>query len=90
MVLLDKPEEGVKVALLPLVLREPLTLLPPLVTLNVLEDTVEPLIESLNVAEMVVPVETLVEPLDGLTEFTDMYVGAGFEGDDVVNEVSLP
>jgi hypothetical protein len=62
--------EGVNVALLPLVLTEPLTLLPPPLTLKVSVVRVEPFIVSLKVAVTVVFIDIPVAPLDGLVELT--------------------
>ena len=87
---------GVKVIFEPLVATEPETELPPPLSLNELVDTVVPLILSERVADTAALTDTFVTPLDGLTEFTDMYVGAGFVtpgsdgGDDVVKSFSDP
>ncbi len=57
-------------ALFPLVLTEPLTELPPPLSLKVSVVKVEPFMVSLNVAVMAVFMPTLVAPPDGLTEVT--------------------
>ena len=57
-------------ALFPLVLTEPLTELPPPLSLKVSVVKVEPFIVSLNAAVTTVPVPTPEEPLDGLVEVT--------------------
>ena len=93
----ERFSEGVKVIVEPLVATEPETELPPPLSLNELVDTVEPLMVSERVADTVALADTFVAPLEGPTEFTDMYVGAGFVtpvsvdgGDDVANETSDP
>ncbi len=70
MVLYARPDDGVNVALFPLVLTEPFTLLPPPLSLKVSVVRVEPFMVSLNVAVMAVFMPTPVAPLDGLTEVT--------------------
>ena len=70
MVLYARPDEGVNVALFPLVLTEPLTELPPPLSLKVSVVKVEPFMLSLNVAVTTLLVPTLEEPFDGLVEVT--------------------
>lgn len=71
-VLYARPDDGVNVALFPLVLTEPFTELPPPLSLKVSVVNVEPFIVSLNVAVTTVPVPTPLAPLDGLVEVTVM------------------
>ncbi|MCR4293115.1 MAG: hypothetical protein NUV76_09600 [Candidatus Kuenenia sp.] len=75
----EKLLAGVKVIVEPLVATEPETELPLPLSLNELVFTVEPLMVSESVADTVALIDTFVAPLDGLTEFTEMYVGAGFD-----------
>ena len=65
-----RPDDGVNVALFPLVLTEPFTLLPPPLSLKVSVVKVEPFMLSLNVAVTTVFVLTLAAPLEGLWEVT--------------------
>ena len=69
-VLYARPDDGVNVALFPLVLTEPFTLLPPPLSLKVSVVKVEPFMLSLNVAVTTVFVLTLAAPLEGLWEVT--------------------
>ncbi len=72
MVLYARPDDGVNVALFPLVLTEPFTEFPPPLSLKVSVVNVEPFMVSLNVAEMAVFTATFVPPLDGVVVLTVM------------------
>ena len=71
-VLYTRLEDGVNMALLPLVLTEPLTLPPPPLSLKVSVVRVEPFMVSVKVAEMAVFTATFVPPLDGVVVLTVM------------------
>lgn len=90
----DMEDAGVKVALLPFVLTEPVTSLPPPLSLKVPVVRVEPFMLSLKEAVTAVLVPTPVAPLDGLVEVTVRvtFVGGGGseDGVEVVNDAWLP
>ena len=81
-----RPADGVTVALLPFVLTEPATLLPPPESLKVSVVSVEPFMVSLNMAVTTVFVPTFVAPPDGLEEVTERvtFGGGSDAGADVV------
>ena len=79
---------------MPFVLTEPVTLLPPLLSLKVSVVRVEPFMLSLKVAVTTVFVPTPVAPLEGLVEVTvrvTLVGGSTTTGAEVVvNDASLP
>lgn len=93
MVLYARLFAGVKVAVAPFVVTEPVTSPLSLRSLKVFAVRVEPFMYIENVAVMAVLVPTPVTPFDGLVEFTVRvnFVGGGSEdGVDVVNDAWLP
>ena len=86
--------DGVNVTVAPFVLTTPLTRLLPSLSVKVSVVTVEPFMNSENVAETVVVTATPVAPFDGLVEFTvrvkGVGVGSGGGAEVVLNDASLP